>query len=873
MGIFASGRRPTAWILCVGLIGGVLAAAIAQDGSAVLPQARQAVADGRFREAEALLAPHRGDPNAPVVNDFAVLREIMRRIRQDYGLTPEKMLAKLRNSIPDVTQEDVDRWRTAGLLQHRVIDGDVCYFVREPSNLFRFDERAKARRTTVAKPAGEFALPAHVARLLEMAKAAGQPLVDPLKHRIRYEIRVHDNHPRLRPGAKVRCWLPFPQEYRQQRDVRLIATDPPGGKIAPNGCPQRTIYFEQTLDEAAKPPHFAAEFEFICSAYVPDLDPNVVRPYDLTGTVYVDNTAERPPHIVFTPEMRTTAKGIVGDEQNPLLKARRIFRWLSENVKYCSEMEYSTIPNISAKALSSRRGDCGVQGLLFITLCRAAGIPARWQSGWETLPGGWNMHDWTEFYVEPWGWLPADPSYGVQEHADPRVQEFYCGHMDAYRMIVNLDYGRELDPPKISFRSDPTDFQRGEIEIDGHNLYFDEWDWTFEVRAIPTEGGLSALADAFDALVPELLKKEQIPGAVLAVGQKTADGFRTWQRAYGFLQTEPQRVTMPEDAVFDLASMSKPIGTGTSLMILVERGKVRLDDPVGKYLPEFNEGDKAAATVRDLMTHTSGMPPYVDAAQQKVLRERSGFPCRAEMRAYIRHLPLTRPPGHTVVYSCLNAILCAEIVEAVAGQPLDRFAAEHIFRPLKMNDTGYNLPDALRPRCAPTTKTDYGKGEGGFLRGQVHDPLAAFQDGVSGNAGVFSTAGDLARFAQMMLNGGTLDGVRILSAETVADMTCVQNSGKVNAKGKPDRRGLLWDLYVPDPGDTGVDALSAYGHTGYTGTAIRIYPAQGVYVMAMTNRVHPDDKNKVEQFRREVWQTVGELLMQAAPDAKVPATP
>jgi hypothetical protein len=151
-------------------------------------------------------------------------------------------------------------------------------------------------------------------------------------------------------------------------------------------------------------------------------------------------------------------------------------------------MEYSIIPSISQKALTARRGDCGVQGLTFVTLCRAAGVPARWQSGWQTKPNDWNMHDWSEFYVEPWGWLPADASYGVRDHADPRVRDFLCGNMDPYRLIVNLDYARDLQPPKTSFRSEPNDFQRGEIEIDGHNLYFDEWDWTFNVKTTPLVG-------------------------------------------------------------------------------------------------------------------------------------------------------------------------------------------------------------------------------------------------------------------------------------------------------------------------------------------------------------------------------------------------
>jgi transglutaminase-like putative cysteine protease len=255
--------------------------------------------------------------------------------------------------------------------------------------------------------------------------------------------------------------------------------------ITENGSPHRAIYFEKTLADASKPPRFRAEFEFVTSAYYPKLDAAKVQPYDVTSELYRQYTNERPPHIVFTPEVRRLAREITADESNPLEKALRIFRWVSKNVPWCSEMEYSIIPNLSAKGLSARRGDCGVQGMVFITLCRAAGVPARWQSGWQTKPGDWNMHDWSEFYIEPWGWLPADASYGVREHADPRVRDFFCGHMDPYRLIVNLDYARELQPPKTSFRSEPNDFQRGEIEIDGHNLYFDEWDWTFRVETMP----------------------------------------------------------------------------------------------------------------------------------------------------------------------------------------------------------------------------------------------------------------------------------------------------------------------------------------------------------------------------------------------------
>lgn len=837
----------------------------AQTAPDVLGQAQAAVAEGRFRDAEELLRAHIPDPDAPVADPYAVALEIIRRTRLDYPLTADQMLARLRESIPDATPADVERWRQQGVLQHRIIDGEARYFSRAAGNLLRFCEEARRRRTPPVAPAGGFDLPRHLAGLLAEADAGDSPLVHPVRHRVRYELRVRDGHPRLRPGARVRCWLPFPQEYRQQRDVRLVAAEPAGAVVAPNGHPQRTIYFEQVLGDPPAAPRLAVELEFTTSAYVPRLDPAAVRPYDPQSATVREFTAERPPHILLTPEVRRLAAGIVGAESNPLLRAQRIFRWVAQNIPWCAELEYSTIPSLSAKGLATRQGDCGVQGLVFITLCRAAGVPARWQSGWQTLPGDSNMHDWSEFYVEPWGWLPADASYGLQPHADPRVQEFYCGHLDPYRLIVNLDYARELHPPKTSFRSEPNDFQRGEIEIDGHNLYFDEWTWDFRVRTVPLAGGPAALEETLDALVPALLRAGRIPGAVLAVGRRTPAGFETWQKAYGYLRTEPQPEPMRPDALFDLASLTKPIATGTSLMILVERGQVRLDDPVGRFLPEFRAGDKQAVTVRQLMTHMAGLPPYLGAAEQKALRDEGGFPCPAATRARIRALPLARPPGEAVVYSCLSAILCAEVVEAAAGMPLDRFAAEHIFAPLGMTDTGFNPPDDRLGRCVPTTRAGHGRGAGGFLQGQVHDPLAALQAGVSGNAGLFSTAADLARFAQMLLGGGALDGVRILSEQTVRDMLRVQNPGATNAAGRPDRRGLLWDLYVPDPGDAGGDALFACGHAGYTGTAIRLYPEHGVYIIVLANRVHPDDSGRVDELRREVWRAVGELLLGVRP--------
>ena len=862
-------------VLCGAVLSVAVAGAASASESSPFDQAVDAIRDGRFAEAECVLRQHVADPTAPVVGEYAVLLETMRRIRLDYSLTSEAMLTKLRQSIPDATAADVERWRADGSLQHREIDGAVWFFKREPSNLFRFCKEAKDRRAPrePTRAGVAFDLPQHLAHLVKAADAVGRSEVFPVKHHVTYRLAVKPGHPRLKPGAKVRCWLPFPQEYRQQKDVRLVSTKPDGAVIAPNGHPQRTICFERTVAAADEAVEFVAEFEFVTSAYVPKLDPAQVKPYDQTAELYREYTAQRPPHIVFTPEISQVAREVVAGETNPLERARKLYRWICENVSYCAEMEYCTIPSIPGKAMETRRGDCGVQGLLFVTLCRAAGVPARWQSGWESLPNRANMHDWAEFYVEPWGWLPADPSYGMQDHADPRVREFYCGHLDPYRMIVNLDYSRDLTPGKVSWRSEPNDFQRGEIEIGGHNLYFGEWTWDFDVRTTPLEGGLVAVQEALDAVVPALLEAGGMSGAVLGVGRRVGDRYETWRKAYGYSQTMPRVVSMLDDAVFDLASMTKPIATGSSMMVLVDRGQVGLGDRVGRYLPEFEVGAKRSDTVRHLMTHMSGMKPYIHGKAQAELKAEHGYPCPQALRTHIRQADLACNPGEAVSYSCLNAILCAEIVETVSGSPLDEFAAEHVFRPLGMRDTGFNPPERLWPRCVPTTPAERGRGQGGFLTGQVHDPLAAMQGGVSGNAGLFSTVADLHRFAQMVLNGGELDGVRVLSADAVRMMTTVRNPGAKNVKGHPDRRGLLWDIYYPDAGDTGVDALFAFGHTGYTGTAIRFYPEQGVYVIALANRVHPDDSGEVGAFRREIWRTVGESLMGVSDRERTLSTP
>jgi CubicO group peptidase (beta-lactamase class C family) len=364
-------------------------------------------------------------------------------------------------------------------------------------------------------------------------------------------------------------------------------------------------------------------------------------------------------------------------------------------------------------------------------------------------------------------------------------------------------------------------------------------------------GMSSAQLGLLDRLVADAVARKDFPGAVLLVAHK---GKVVYRKAFGLSQWVPEERPLAADMIFDLASMTKPVATATAIMILVERGQLRLWDRVRTYVPEFSTwyGEKGRpgeeARLYNLLTHTSGLPPYTDA---KEAAKRLGDPCRtADLVRLIAGIPKERPVGREFVYSCLNYITLADIVQKVSGQTIDRFAAETIFKPLGMTRTFYTPPAGLLDQCVPTEVID-----GKPLRGVVHDPLARLQGGVSGNAGLFSTVDDLAVFAQMLLDGGSYGGARILSPLTVARMTEIYP--KVGDSG----RGLGWDIdtdYSNLRGD--LFGLGSFGHSGYTGTSIWIDPATRTSVILLTNRVHPNDKGDIIALRGKVANVVAAAI-------------
>ena len=370
--------------------------------------------------------------------------------------------------------------------------------------------------------------------------------------------------------------------------------------------------------------------------------------------------------------------------------------------------------------------------------------------------------------------------------------------------------------------------------------------------AKPEDVGMSAKHLAYlDEIIGAAVVRKDFPGAVLLVARKGKVVFR---KAYGDSQRVPESKPMAADMIFDLASITKPVATATSVMILVEQGKIRLWDRVKTYVSEFTPyyGEKGIAgeEVRlwHLLTHTSGLPPYTDA---KEAGKKLGDPCAtADLARMIAEIPKEYPAGTRFVYSCLNYITLAHIVQKVTGKTIAEFAAEEIFKPLGMTRTFYRPPEAFVRLCVPTEVID-----GMPLRGVVHDPLARLQGGVSGNAGLFSTADDLAVFAQMLLNKGKWNGFRVLSPLSVERMTEIYP--KVGESG----RGLGWDLdsdYATVRGD--LFGPASYGHSGYTGTSIWIDPETQTAVIFLTNRVHPDDKGDIIALRSKVANVVASAI-------------
>jgi len=344
-----------------------------------------------------------------------------------------------------------------------------------------------------------------------------------------------------------------------------------------------------------------------------------------------------------------------------------------------------------------------------------------------------------------------------------------------------------------------------------------------------------------DELVEEAIREGHLPGAVILVGQNEQVLYR---KAFGHRALVPEIEPMTADTVFDLSSLTKVVATTTSIMQLIEAGRISLEDPVAKYIPQFKRHGKSKITVRHLLTHMSGLRPGFNPAWHW-----QGY--SAAIERIVNDVPLTKPGEH-IVYSDLNFVLLGEIVRRVSGMSLDKFANEHLLKPLGMRDTMYNPAADMKSRIAPTERCwksarPCGGPDGTMLRGLVHDPAARRMGDGPGHAGLFGTVDDLAIFCRMLLAGGRFDQTRILSPPTIAAMIAPStplNDGYL--------RGLGWSLDTTYDSRQEMSLTIPIDHSGFTGTKLWLHPGSGLYIVFLSNRLHPDGKGDIFDLREHI---------------------
>ncbi len=466
--------------LCLVSIAGIHA----QTGN---PAIDQAIADGQFTLAQQLIREGiaSGNLSPQTAWEWQLQSDILDRTRIDFNRDEAYVRRTLGKYYAVETQNFASllhKWEKSGVLENRLIDGEKRYFRNAVWNLFRIDQEARARKEAVdgkaADKLGEY-LSGYLPIAYKYIAGSDRPIAQPRQMRLRYTLTVEANA--VPAGEMLRAWLPYPRSgHNRQAAVQLLGASAAHYVVAPPAYPHSTIYMEKP---AEKDSVTRFQYEVTYTAYDEwhNLEGGAVKPYDTSSDLYRYYTAERESHILFTPELKQLSTRIVGTETDPVRKARLIFDWIGENIPWTSALEYSTIPNIPAYCIRNSRGDCGIKALLFITLCRYNGIPAKWQSGWMLYPGNLNLHDWAEIYFEGPGWVPVDPDLNRQQTFVPEADLFFFGGADAWHFIVNDDFSGPFFPAKVFPRSETVDFQRGEVEWRGGNLYFDTWDYEMEV--------------------------------------------------------------------------------------------------------------------------------------------------------------------------------------------------------------------------------------------------------------------------------------------------------------------------------------------------------------------------------------------------------
>ncbi len=420
-------------------------------------------------------------PDQQLFDKADSLCQIAERTLLDFSVTEIELNTLLKERISNFSEQEKALWEKNRWLEWKTINGEKRYFNRAVSNLVllrNFHQQRELRDSLEARDPEMVFRKNHTRSIIKESDNQAKPVV-PVEMTVNFTLTVDPDA--VPAGETVRCWLPYPKEsHSRQQNVRFISASHDNFRIAPDSAIHRTIYMEARA-ETGKPLTFGVSFSYQSSGQY--FNPGIMKvlDYDKSSVLYRECTSEQLPHICFTNEVRRLADSISGSETDPCRIVRKIYYWFSSHIPWAGALEYSIMPNIPEYVLQNTRGDCGMQTFLFMSMLRYKGIPVKWQSGWKLPPVGKNLHDWCEVYFEGVGWVPVDISYGLQYSDDLETREFFISGIDSYRLIVNDGVAGPLYPQKEFLRSEPFDFQRGEVEWSGGNLYFDKWDYNMRI--------------------------------------------------------------------------------------------------------------------------------------------------------------------------------------------------------------------------------------------------------------------------------------------------------------------------------------------------------------------------------------------------------
>ena len=391
--------------------------------------------------------------------------EMLRRLPSDFPYTREEALAVARKEVPDFSEEEFDQLERKFRIRWIYQNGEKRYFDRFFENLCRTDPEMAGRAGKETAPRNG----RYFQKAIEAMHRDGKAVK---RFYCRSSVKLKDEV--FRKGAVVRAYLPIPCACDSQTEIRIEKVTPVPAYISPENAPQRVVFWEETME---KNHPFEVEFSYIRTAVYKELFANPEKTSVFVPESEKQWLREQAPHILFTPYIRELVRTLGDGAETPLEKAKRFYDFVTMKVRYSFMPAYFSQESIAENCARNLIGDCGVQTLLFITLCRCAGIPAKWESGWAAEPGFCGAHDWARFYVEPYGWLYADVSYGgdAAQRGDEKRRVHYFGNLDPYRMMANTEFQADFDVSKDGWRADPYDNQEGEMELDGRGLLYSEF--------------------------------------------------------------------------------------------------------------------------------------------------------------------------------------------------------------------------------------------------------------------------------------------------------------------------------------------------------------------------------------------------------------